>query len=90
MDNEQILEFLKDEELKDYIGEEATNYLKEHLDDFIPCLKGTEEFFDKQRVKQLIFAIAVSRFIYEHEDIDELYGSYEGTTDYVECLTNKL
>ena len=40
-----------------------------------------------------MFAIAISRFVYEIEDdeklADELNAKYEHTTDYVECLTNK-
>lgn len=93
MKHKQIMKFLTDKEFQAYLGKEQANYLIEHENLIIPFIKGVEKDFTQERLQQLMFAIAISRFVYEIEDdeklADELNAKYEHTTDYVECLTNK-
>lgn len=94
MKHEQIMKFLIDKEFQAYLGKEQANYLTEHENLIIPFIKGVEKDFTQERLQQLMFAIAISRFVYAIEEdneklAEELNAKYEHTTDYVEYLTNK-
>lgn len=93
MKHKQIMKFLTDKEFQAYLGKEQAHYLIEHENLIIPFIKKVEEDFTQERLQQLMFAIAISRFVYSIEDneelADELNAKYEHTTDYVEYLTNK-